>query len=361
MTALAARPRFLGALLAWSFFVAASPGVLSPDGSALLAALGVGVWGMVELRPYPSHSPGASGRRGRPWVGFLAHTLGAMPGAAGLMIWVRHVYWPPLLWIGFGVAVYSALGGVVLRRLGRWLPLPLAVALAWTGSETLRTVVPNPFGLGWMRVGYNAHAHLWLSGSARFWGVGGLTFVLAAGGGLATALWTGRGRAGGLAQNPAWRAPVLVSALAPLAVGVFLALVIRPPATVDGPRLLLIQPGFAQVRKQSDPWEENFRALRQLTAEGLAKERAAGRPEPDLVCWGETMLYVLLFEEGVRALAVEERAEDETDVLARGDLRKMERWENEWVREWLFGLGRPGLERVIPAGTSFLSGAEIFV
>ena len=41
---------------------------------------------------------------------------------------------------------------------------------------------------------------------------------------------------------------------------------------------------------------DNFSALRDQTRAALAAERAAGRPEPDLVAWGESMLYVPLFE-----------------------------------------------------------------
>jgi len=214
--ALRHRLRFQGALGAWGLFFAASPGVLVPAGVPALALLGVGLWGLTEARPPAGRAPAA----------FLAHALGALPGAAALMLWIRYVYAPPLLYIGLGMGVYSAAGGVLLRRLLRGLPVPaapLAVALAWTGMETLRASVPMPLGLGWMRLGYQAHAWPWLAGSARVWGVSGLTCALAGLGGLAAHL----ARARAAALRPA----ALLAGLGPALLGLALSFCTAPPAS----------------------------------------------------------------------------------------------------------------------------------
>jgi apolipoprotein N-acyltransferase len=343
--ALRHRLRFLGALCAWGLFFAASPGVLVPGGLPALAVLGVATWAWVEARP-PA---------GRPAAAFLAHALGALPGAAALMLWIRYVYAPPLLYIGLGMGVYSAAGGVLLRRLLRALPAPaapLAVALAWTAMETLRANVPMPFGLGWMRLGYQAHAWPWLAGSARVWGVSGLTCALAGLGGLATHL--ARARAAGL------RPAALACGLGPALLGLALALCTAPPPTVPGPRILIVQPGFPQERKMHDEARLNFAALRDQTRDALAAERAAGHLEPDLVAWGESMLYVPVFEEGVRALALDHPPEDGEVTPTKEELALYERVEDAWVDGELFGRGpsargKPG---VLPQGTSFIAGAE---
>lgn len=349
LPALAHRFRFLGALAAWGLFALASPGVLSADGSVLVAMLGAGVWGHVEARPF----------KGRAWKGFLAHALGALPGAAALMLWIRFIYPPPLAYIGLGMGLYSAGGGVLLRRLLVRVPAgaaPLAVALAWTAMETLRTAVPMPFGLGWMRVGYQAHAWLWLAGSARVWGVTGLTFALASAGGLAALAWRVRGAA--LRPLP------LACGLGPLALGAALGLGTGPGEFVPGPRLLLVQPGFSQERKQLGDPMRNFSELRELTRSAVAAERAAGAPEPDLVCWGESMLYTSIFVEGVEELTREgaRGIADGASTPSRRELASLADDEEGLVRGLLFGRGRwaPREPAPLPEGTSFLAGAEVF-
>jgi apolipoprotein N-acyltransferase len=233
--------------------------------------------------------------------------------------------------------------GALLRRLARRLPLPLAAGLAWTGIELVRALLPPPFGLGWFRLGYYAHAHVWLSGSARVLGVEGLTFVLAAlGGGVAALVLERRAR---------W--PVIAGALAPLVLAAFLAQLVPAPATVDGPRVLLVQPGFPQRRKQHGDKRENLAYSRDLT------HRAAAQAGPaDLVCWGESMLFVPLFsaevEAVVRAGAARTLPWDEAltpEILA--NCRANERY---LVAREIMALGAD--ERPFPAGASFAAGVE---
>ena len=51
------------------------------------------------------------------------------------------------------------------------LSLVLALPSAWMSVEALRSLLPLPIGAPWLRLGHHAHHHLWLSGSARVWGL----------------------------------------------------------------------------------------------------------------------------------------------------------------------------------------------
>jgi len=224
------------------------------------------------------------------------------------------------------------------------VPLPLAVALAWTSVETLRSWLEPPFGLGWFRLGHYAHDDLLLSGSVRVGGVEGLSFVLAAlAGGLVA-----------LVVERRLRPATLVSALVPLGLAVTAGLVVPAPATVDGPRVLLVQPGFTQKRKQFDDPEKNFADSLRLTHESAA---AAG--PVDLVCWGESMLYIPLLEpEGEEAGRRGARVSSWDEPLDEKWLTNRRNYEEGWVRRRLLGLGRS--PSPFPAGASFAAGAEFF-
>lgn len=329
-------------LLAWALVLLAGPGALTRDGSAL-AWVGLALWAFTARRP---------GRRA-----FAAETLaGAFHGAL-TMYWVAHVWAPALIYVGLGWGLYLALTGAWLRRLAGRLPLALATAASFTAVEALKAVLPPPFGLRWLQLGHHASATPLLQESARLWGPTGLTFVLASLAGLAAALALGGGRA----RRGEW-----VTGLLPLGVALAYAALSAAPATEPGPRVLLVQPAFPQWRKQArEDIREKFAEQLELTAQGLRTGRAVGRPEPDLVCWGETMLYATLVDgslTGADAATLGELAvypwwnleEREFPAL----VRTLERHERAWVGEALFGLGRA--QRLLPEGTAFLSGAEIW-
>jgi apolipoprotein N-acyltransferase len=317
-----------------------SPGNAGPDGSLALAVLGVALWAWTVLHPLGPRPVKALACE---WAG------GALAGGA-MMWWVSYVTGPDtlylgVLYIGAGWGVYAAGMGALLRLLARRFPLPLAAGLAWTGVELVRALVPPPFGLGWFRLGYYAHAHLWLSGSARVIGLEGLTFVLAAlGGGIAA-----------LARARRARQPDLACALAPLALAALLAGLVPAPAAVDGPRVLLVQPGFPQRRKQHGDERENLAFSRDLTHRAVAEAGPA-----DLVCWGESMLYVPLFsdevEAAVRTGSVRAMPWDEAPTpKALETCRANERF---LVQRELMAIGAK--ERPFPAGASFAAGAEYY-
>ncbi len=330
-------PRFLLALAAFGLLFLGSPGIASAEGSTVLAVSGIALWGAVASRP----------GRGA----FLSEWLAGALGLTPIVWWIGYVSAPALVaWVGPGTGVYAALAGAALRRLARRVPLALAVPLAWIFAETLRAVIPPPLGLGWLRLGHYAHDHLWYSGGARVFGVQGLGFCLAlVGGALAQ-----------VARRPVVRTlPLAVGALG-IALPALCAVVTRPPATTDGPRLLLVQPGIPQQRKHSPgTWQELLEHGIAVTRAGLAASAAP----PDLVCWGETMLTIpIAHRDLVSALAAgpvrdPEAAADRIVDPSYGE--RLLAFEREWVRGAILGVPSAGspVDTLLPEGTRFLAGA----
>jgi apolipoprotein N-acyltransferase len=334
------RLRLLGVTAAALVAFLASPGIAGRDGSLALAVLAVALWALTAATPLGE----------RPWRARAVEWLGGGLAGGLLMWWVTYVVGFGVVCIGAGWGVYAVAMGALLRRLAPRVPFALAVALAWTSVELVRSVVPPPFGLGWFRVGHYPHAHLWLSGSARVIGVEGLTFVVAAlGGGLAALV---RARRAGLRPRPA----ELAWALGPLALAVGLVRLVPAPATIAGPRVLLVQPGFTQKRKQHDDSAANVRFSRDLTHRALAEVGPV-----DLVCWGESMLYIGLFTPGAEAAVRAGKARlppwlDGTVTAA--DVEQARRLEEYWVERQILGLGAS--PRPFPDGAAFAVGVEYY-
>jgi apolipoprotein N-acyltransferase len=333
--------RFFGLVVAFAALWAASPGVLADPGLWPLAVLGIAGWGRFASAP------------GR-WA-FAIELVAAGAGWCALMSWAALVHESSLAFIGPGHGLYFAVQGWALRRLARRLPLALAVPCAWMLFETIRSSLEPPLGVTWMRVGSYAHDALWMSGSARVWGTGGLSWVLVSlAGGLAE-LWRS-GKESGTSSRP-WAA---VLGLGPLVLAVLLARWVPAPETEDGPRVLLVQPGFEQKRKQAtDQNEAMMREQIELTSRGLAEARERGEPEPDLVCWAETMLRLYVADP---ALADAVAAGAKLDSWRGGSItpelvHKLESNERDWIDGLFFGR-RAGAEPILPPGTSFAAGAE---
>jgi apolipoprotein N-acyltransferase len=339
--------RFLAAFAAFGLLFLASPGVLSRSGSALIACAALCVWALVTSRPH-------RGSRGdSTWRAFWIDWAAAGLGFALLCVWGAYVWIGVLGFVAVAAGVYVAAAGVVLRALARRFPLTLAVPAAWVGCETLRFIAEPPFAFGWMRLGTYLHDVPFLAGGARVLGVGGLSFVIAAiGGGAAD-----------LIRERKLSKRTLV-ALVPVCVVAVLSLATSPPATVGGPRVLLVQPAFEQHRKMEAqrPQDLFFDSCRQ-TAQGLARGARAGEPPPDLVAWGETVFPIALaehglldeYERGARSVAWSKYPVDPRDI------ESMNSAERAWVHGVLFGQnGSRAIERVLPEGTSFLSGVEYF-
>lgn len=275
--------RFLWALVAWLAIAASQPGLGRPEGFGHTALVALAPWGLVCCRP---------GRRA-----FLAEWGAAAIGLVLLMLWMRYLFpWlVPLL--GMVPAVYHAASGFALRSMARRFPLALAVPAAWMLGELARWYLPPPLSFGWWRLGTFLHDTEWVAGSARVWGTWGLSWICAAFAGWCADLWRLRGLAPD-AEPPFPGRRVHLLGLGPLALGVVLTVVVPPPETEHGPRVLLVQPGIEQeLKKRGKQPEQVWLDMVRQTAEGL--EAAAG--PVDLVCWGETMFPYRLVRPGVDA------------------------------------------------------------
>jgi len=325
---LAPRRRFGLALLGWALVFAAGPGVLTAEGSLVLVICSLGAWGSAVVR---ETGPAR-------WRSRLAEALPAFLGAGAQMAWIVYISAFGLACIAAAHALYALLAGWVARRLAPRLGPAVAVALGWWGVEVVRERTASWVGLVWIQLGHHAHHHPWLVGSARVLGPEGLGLVIALAGGALAAL----------ALERRARVRSLAPALVALALAAGLARLVPPPAEVQGPRVLLVQPGFAQERKRFDDPRTNFGASRTLTLEALARE-----DEPvDLVCWGESMLYVPLMEGVEEALAAGVEAPAWEEPFDPKLVRDFQRLEDDWVRR--------GLLAELPEGTAFATGAEVY-
>jgi apolipoprotein N-acyltransferase len=340
---LAIKPRFLLLIAGWGLYLLGGPGVITTGGSAL-GLLGFAFWAAAVSRPGPRAK--------------LVEYLCASAFLGLQLTWIGYVFWPTLPYIFLGAGAYGLLGGALLRKLTRIMPLGLAAGLGWIGAETLRAVVPPPFGMGWLRAGHYFHTVPDWLGSARVWGVVGLGFCGVAAAGALAEIWMAR--RGVLKLRWGWRG--LLLACLPLLLAPLIARVVPAPTTQPGPRVLLVQPGFEQKRKQGGNPFENFVAQLELTAQGLA---GLDRP-PELVCWGETMLDIPLIEP---ELAARVRAAE-----AAGDLTPFEiapwwglgqdplvRWIDQFERLIVDRVDYGVFRSTLPEGTAFLSGAERYV
>lgn len=339
--------RSLGLGLAWLLLYLAGPGIVTGNGLFLLAPFGVGVWALFASRP------------GR-WSFWIEVALGCAAWC-GICSWAAKVHWSSLLFIGPGFGLYYASAGALLRRLSVRYPLVIAAPAAWLGIETLRTVLEPPFGLSWMRLGIHAHDVPWLAGSARVYGVFGLTYVLvAAGAGLAQ--W---GRAAALegAERRAHRRWALAGGGGPLLLALVLSFATEPPEFERGPRVLLVQPAIPQQRKmQSRTFDDLYLEGMALTRHGLDEAKRAGEPPADIVAWGESMLPLFAIDPGLRA-AVQQGARPAPWIDAVFDERLIDGWEQletDWVRRGLLP-GASGGQGMLPPGAVFLSGVEVLL
>jgi len=319
---------------AWGLLWLGSPGVLADGGSPILAIAALVAWGLGASRP---------GKKA-----FLVEWLAAALGLSAICWWSTLVVEIALVGVALVPAVYMALAGVLLRRLVRSVPLALALPAAWVALETLRCWVEPPLGFGWLRIGHDFSTIPWLAGSARVWGVLGLSVAAAgAAGAIADKLserlrMTGARDAaiGGGQAARAWIARAL--ATGPLALAPVLSLATSPPPMAKGPRLLLVQPAFEQHRKMAGL--DTGPDLIALTRKGLAAAQGV-----DLVCWGET-LWPSFLDAGSHAGELHP-----PPWMQEPDVRALEADEAQEVGQGVFGHG------LVPPDCSFLAGAVLFV
>jgi len=335
--------RALGVGLAFGLLSAASPGILTRDALWPLALLGVALWARYASLP----------GRGAALLDFVG---GGLAGC-GALAWAYYVYPGSLAFLGLGFGLYYAAQGWALRRLASRMPLALAAPLAWLLFETLRASLEPPFGIPWMRLGVHLHAAEAVRGAARVCGVGGLSFALAALAGLLADVW-GHLRPLGAANRRTSLALAAACGAAPILIALFAARLAPPPETLDGPRVMLVQPGFEQERKRDPDLAAALHERQlELTAESFAQAEAAGERPCDLVAWGETMYRFYALDPQVpAALAAGARFPSWRPGWPEDFPRWVESAERYWIDERLFGL-RPG-GGVLPPGAAFVSGVE---
>ncbi|MHC4895101.1 MAG: hypothetical protein ACYTFV_17510, partial [Planctomycetota bacterium] len=217
-----ARAARIGA--AWGAFLLGSPGTLEPGGHVLGALLFAALWLGALLFAALWCSTAVRPGRAAFWIEWALASI----GFGVLMGWLAYISTPAVPAAGIGMGFYAA----VFR-----VPPLLAATVAWVGFETLRDLIPTPFGMGWLRLGHLAADIELLAGSARWYGVVGLSFVLTGVGAGATALLGPR-------PLPAVErrvARLFVTALPVLAVGLSS---FGAPEVEAGPTVLLVQPNI---------------------------------------------------------------------------------------------------------------------
>lgn len=335
--------RVLGMGLAFGLLCAASPGILTRDALWPLALLAVALWARFASLP----------GRGAALLDFVG---GGLAGC-GAMSWAYYVYPSSLAFIGVGFGLYFMAQGWALRRFAARMPLALAAPLAWLLFETVRASLEPPFGIQWMRLGVHLHAAEAVRGAARVCGVGGLGFALAALAGLLADVW-GHLRPLGPANRRTSLALAAACGATPMLIALFAARLAPAPETIDGPRVMLVQPGFDQARKRDPDLAETVHERQlELTAQSFAQAQAAGERPCDLVAWGETMYRFYALDRHVpAAVAAGAKFPPWRSGWPEDFSRLVESYERFWVEQRLFGL-TPG-EGVLPPGTAFVSGVE---
>ncbi|MEM1447671.1 MAG: nitrilase-related carbon-nitrogen hydrolase [Planctomycetota bacterium] len=370
---LAPAKRFGLVALTWGLLAVAQPGALAGDGLWPLALLAVGPWAYAVGRP---------GRRA-----FLAEWAGHALGLAAVFAWMLEFMPAILLPMSAVPALYPAFAGVLVRRAAR-LPLALLAPAAWVLAETVRWSLPVPLSFGWFRLGMLLHDASWIVGSAAWFGTWGLSWALAALGGLAADVAVA---ARGTRLVPARMGAALVLGLGPIGALAALDAAAAPPRTADGPDLLIVQSGIEQEIKAArrDSFYDLFVPQVTRTLQALHETRPAGATGddafPDVVLWGETFLPGKLADEaameaivrGVRPapwapaaqldgpsfLYADLKARDLVSaLLGTRPLRVLGRrfWDDAFAgeggAEWADRVARD--EALLPPGTSFLSGVE---
>lgn len=362
--------RFWGALATWALLAAAQPGLLRGDGFGHLAFLALTPWALTASRPGPRAA--------------LAEWSACSLGLLAWFFWMSALVVAPMVPMTLFPSVYFIVGSSVLRGLAGRMPLALATPLAWMVFELLRWFIPFPLSFGWWRLGSMSADSLWLSGSARLWGVWGLSWVFAAFSGWFADLVLAWRRDESPAKLPL---SVHLFGLGPVALACVLSVALPMAPMEPGPEVLVVTPGVAAEIKALgvDPLYERFLPTADLTLEGLAAAAAEGR-EVDLVAWGESMLPGM--EVPVEAFEAFDQGMQQLDFAVgrqpwtREYLEVRASWIEALVEGVLFGkrelvwpelanalsryqgptgdawrAGRP----VLPPGTAFISGLEAVV
>jgi apolipoprotein N-acyltransferase len=344
--------------------VALAPALAAASGLALLASHPpLGWWWATFLAPalllaalaVDARAAAADGR------GVRAFRLGVL---AGLSLFLPMLTWliMPAGWLGWGLlalvqALWIGVLGALLRPfLGHRL-LPLVTAVAWTGVDAWRGIVPLN-GFEWGAIHYAHVDGSWLLPVARFVGGRGITFlvVLISAAAYVLVAETIRGlraREGGPVEHAVagTRGPTLVLVGALL---VSVMATIEPPAETGSLDVLAVQ-GYDFRHWEEDVEDRSFHVATTMLDETLA---AVGEgPPPDLTVWPEASIDTDPFaERGRRFLPLlEEAAATSRHLLAGMNLDGPEPRENFWRTQLLVDtdaeiIGRYDKQRLVPFG-----------
>ena len=382
----------LGLVLAtWALIALAQPGVVGPDGFGHLAFFALGPWAFAASRSGPK--------------AFLVEWVGHALGLASVYAWMLEFLPAILPPMSIVPALYPALAGVLLRRAQGRVPLALLAPAAWILAEVVRWTLPVPFSFGWFRLGMLMHDTTWLVGSAAWFGTWGLTYGMAALGGMAADLaprFLGEQSTADGAARPVHLGAALFLGVGPLAA--LVGLDVAADRAVDaqsfgpGPDVLVVQPAVEQSIKSArrDPFTDVFVPQVTATIQAIYETRPTD-PEtgklltgnaglPDLVCWGETFLPGKLadeetlraFDQGARPTSYARSRELTREEIVQDDLwaRELARTlfgkctlASTWPKLWRATFTHPKLapewadrvvrgETLLPLKTHFLTGVE---
>ena len=242
---LAAFPRLFLAALGWTVLISLGPGgVFGPEPHPA-ALIGVTILALVAGRPGP-HA-------------FTVEWFVSACAAAVHLEWIRYVFGPALIICGLIYGFHGAFFGVILRRVQRGHSWAFAVPVAWCAMEALRFLVPVPLGMRWVQLGHHAINLEEIVGAARVIGPTGISFAMAAVAGLLLDI---------IRRSVSWWS--VFAGLGPVGLLFLLSSETRPPESVPGPMVLLVQPAVSQARKQQPPKPMDlFRQQVELTREGM--------------------------------------------------------------------------------------------
>jgi apolipoprotein N-acyltransferase len=305
---------------------ALAPALAAASGLAMLASHPpVGWWWTTFLAPplllsalaADARDAEASGR------GVRAFRLG---GFAGLVFFLPLLSWLilPAGYVGWGLlalvqSIWFGLLGVVLRPFLAHRLLPVVVAVAWTGVDAWRAIVPLN-GFEWGAIHYAHVDGSWMLPVARLVGGRGITFlvVLIGAAGYVVVAETVRGlraRESGPVEYAVagTRGPVLVLVGALL---VSIVATIEPPAETGNLDVLVVQGN--DIRH----WEEevsdaSFRISSQMRDRTV--DAVGEGPPPDLTVWPEASIDTDPFSErGERFLPLLQEAAATSRFLLAG-------------------------------------------
>jgi apolipoprotein N-acyltransferase len=255
--------------------------------------------------------------------GVRAFRLG---GVAGLAVFLPMLSWLILPagyvgWLLLAVvqAAWFGVFAVLVRPLLGHPLLPFAAAVAWTGMEAWRAIVPLN-GFGWGAIHY-AHADgTWLLPVARLVGSRGITFLVALIGAAAFVVVAEtvrglRARESGPVEHAVagTRGPVLVLVGALL---VSVLATIEPPPEVGSLDVLVVQGNDIRHWEEevSDPSFRISTQMRDLTVEAVGDG-----PAPQLTVWPEASIDTDPFSDrGARFLPLLEDAAATSELLLAG-------------------------------------------